>query len=202
MTEFRVRPARVCDAARIAEVHIAAWRAAYRGIMTDDVLDSLDLERQSAAWSTNLGDEQSPMSSLVAVRAGPHEATADTHEATAGTDEATADPRIIGFGGVCPPRDVAEVLDRLPDTSGLGQLASINLHPDVFGTGAGAVLLHALEDELRELGFTRAYLMVAEGNERAMRFYAKHGWHRTEITHVFDGVTPAVPERLFTIDLG
>lgn len=180
MADFRVRRARVDDAACIAEVHIAAWTAAYRGIMADEILDSLDLDRQTAGWTRNLSDETSPMSTLVAV-----------HE-----------QRVLGFGGVCPPRDTAEVLSQLPNASGLGQLAAINLHPDVFGSGAGAVLLHALEDELQALGFTHAYLMVAEGNDRAMRFYAKHGWHRTEIAHVFDGVSPAVPERMFTINLG
>ena len=187
MVDYRVRRARVDDAAQIAEIHIAAWTAAYRGIMADTILDSLDIDRQRAGWSRNLSDEQNPMSTLVAVQTG---------------GSASADDRVLGFGGVCPPRDTAEVLDKLPDLSGLGQLASINLHPEAFGTGAGALLLHALEDELRALGYGRAYLMVAEGNERAMRFYTKHGWHRTEITHVFDGVSPAVPERMFTIDLG
>ncbi|MCI4010106.1 GNAT family N-acetyltransferase [Brevibacterium sp. ZH18] len=180
MTDFRVRRARVDDAAPIADIHIAAWTTAYRGIMADEILDSLDLDRQTAGWTRSLSDETSPMSTLVAVQG----------------------QRVLGFGGVCPPRDTAEVLSQLPEASGLGQLAAINLHPEAFGSGAGALLLHALEDELQALGFTRAYLMVAEGNDRAMRFYAKHGWHRTEITHVFDGVSPAVPERMFTINLG
>ena len=187
MADFEARRARVDDAAQIAAVHIAAWQATYRGIMSDEVLDSLDLDRQTDRWSKNLSAEANQMSSLVVLP--------EVHDPS-------LEDRILGFGGVCPPRDTAEVLGGLPDSSGLGQLAAINLHPDAFGTGAGAVLLHALEDELRNLGFTRAYLMVAEGNDRAMRFYAKHGWHRTEITHVFDGVSPAVPERMFTIDLG
>ena len=194
MVDFHVRPAQVDDAAGIAAVYIAAWSAAYRGIMADEILDSLDLQRQTAGWARNLSDGQSPMSTCVAVQ--PDGVAVQP----AGVPATTAE-RIVGFGGVCPPRDTAEVLDRLPDTSCLGQLAFINLHPDVFGTGAGSLLLHDLEDELRDSGFTRAYLMVAEGNARAMRFYAKHGWHRTEITHVFDGVSPAVPERMFTVDL-
>ncbi|WP_268826550.1 hypothetical protein [Brevibacterium sp. UCMA 11754] len=27
-------------------------------------------------------------------------------------------------------------------------------------------------------------------------------WHRTEVTHILDAVSPAVPERMFTINLG
>ena len=194
MADFLVRPAHVDDAAGIADVHIAAWLAAYRGIMADDVLDALDFGHQSAVWARNLSDEQNPMSTLVAVQT-PEGVRSENVQTKA------SDARIVGFGGVCPPRDTAEVLDRLPDKSGLGQLAFINLHPDVFGTGVGALLLHALEDGLRAAGFTQAYLMVAEGNERAMGYYAKHSWHRTEITHIFDGVSPAVPERMFTFDL-
>ncbi|RAF51334.1 N-acetyltransferase, partial [Burkholderia multivorans] len=83
-------------------------------------------------------------------------------------------------------------------TADLGQLAHINLAPEAFGTGVAAVLFTALEDELRHDGYARAYLMVAEGNDRAMRFYEKQGWARTEITHVYDGVEPAVPERMYT----
>ena len=93
------------------------------------------------------------------------------------------------------------MLDRLPDSSGLGQLAFINVHPDHFGTGAASVLFDGLEDELRAQGWIRAYLMVAEGNDRAMRFYAKKGWQRTGITHVYEGVVPPVPERMYVADL-
>src|SRR5699024_2039260 len=118
MSEFRVRPAHVSDAGRSAQIHIAAWRCAYRGIMDD------------------------------------------------------------------------EVLDRLSDSSCLGQRAFINVHPGHFGTGAASVLFDGLEDELRAQGWIRAYLMVAEGNDRAMRFYAKKGWQRTGITHVYEGVVP------------
>lgn len=188
--DHRVRRAHVDDAAPIADVHIAAWRSAYRGIMAAEVLDSLDLDRQTAGWTRNLGDEESPMTTFVVV---------DGPDAVKLPD--AGKPRIVGFGGVCPPRDSTEVLGRLPDTSGLGQLAFINLHPDAFGTGAAVVLIRALADHLRTAGFTRAYLMVAEGNDRAIRFYEKNGWQRTDITHVYEGVSPAIPERMFTIEL-
>src|SRR5699024_1321016 len=146
MSEFRVRPAHVSDAGRIAQIHIAAWRCAYRGIMDDAVLDRLDPDRQTATWATNLADEQTTIETFVAGR--------------------TADGECLGFGGVCPPRDTAEAPDRLPDPCGLGQLAFINVHPAHFGTGAASVLFDGLEDELRAQGWIRAYLMVAEGNDR------------------------------------
>ncbi|WP_313450527.1 GNAT family N-acetyltransferase [Brevibacterium casei] len=174
-----VRPARVSDAPRLAEIHVAAWRAAYRGIMADEFLDGLDEDRFAANWTQALSDPDNRVRNFVVV----------------------AGDRILGFGGVSAPRDPAEVLDRLPVTADLGQLAHINLAPEAFGTGVAAVLFTALEDELRHDGYARAYLMVAEGNDRAMRFYEKQGWARTEITHVYDGVEPAVPERMYTVEL-
>ena len=167
-----VRPARVSDVPRLAEIHVAAWRAAYRGIMADEFLDGLDEDRFAANWTQALSDPDNRVRNFVVVA-----------------------------GGVSAPRDPAEVLDRLPVTADLGQLAHINLAPEAFGTGVAAVLFTALEDELRHDGYARAYLMVAEGNDRAMRFYEKQGWARTEITHVYDGVEPAVPERMYTVEL-
>ncbi|QZE26490.1 GNAT family N-acetyltransferase [Brevibacterium casei] len=173
-----VRPARVSDVPRLAEIHVAAWRAAYRGIMADEFLDGLDEDRFAANWTQALSDPDNRVRNFVVV----------------------AGDRILGFGGVSAPRDPAEVLDRLPVTADLGQLAHINLAPEAFGTGVAAVLFTALEDELRHDGYARAYLMVAENNDRAMRFYEKQGWARTEITHVYDGVEPAVPERMYTVE--
>lgn len=46
------------------------------------------------------------------------------------------------------------------------------------GTGAAAALLADAEDRLVANGVTTAWLACAIGNERAMRFYEKNGWHR------------------------
>jgi len=52
--EICVRPASEDDAARLAEVHVAAWRATYRGVMTDEYLDGLDVGRAASAWRRNI----------------------------------------------------------------------------------------------------------------------------------------------------
>src|SRR5262245_61207355 len=43
-----IRTARVLDAKAIAHVRVAAWRAAYRGLMPDAFLDRADLEETEA----------------------------------------------------------------------------------------------------------------------------------------------------------
>ena len=40
---MKVRKANEGDARRIAEIHVRAWRAAYRGILSNSLLDSLSV---------------------------------------------------------------------------------------------------------------------------------------------------------------
>lgn len=53
----------------------------------------------------------------------------------------------------------------------------INLHPDFWRQGIGSLLFAAAVDGLRELGYRRGYLWVIEGNDRAVEFYRRQGWH-------------------------
>ena len=52
-----------------------------------------------------------------------------------------------------------------------------NLHvrPDLRGGGTGTELLAAMKVALLEAGFDRAYLTVLAENDRAHRFYLRHG---------------------------
>jgi GNAT superfamily N-acetyltransferase len=46
------------------------------------------------------------------------------------------------------------------------------------GTGVAAALVADAEARLAGAGVERAWLACAIGNERAAKFYEKHGWHR------------------------
>lgn len=59
-----IRQASRDDARAIAEIHVAAWRAAYRGLMPQEHLDALSVEKRSAFWR---GQLSSPSPSKVAV---------------------------------------------------------------------------------------------------------------------------------------
>lgn len=60
-----LREARVADAAALAEIHIAAWRAAYRGLMPDEYLAALSLDERTRMWSSVLA-RPSPAKSVIA----------------------------------------------------------------------------------------------------------------------------------------
>jgi len=52
-----VRPAELSDSAAIARVHVVTWRTAYRGLLPDDFLDSLDEAGYSERWRRTLREE-------------------------------------------------------------------------------------------------------------------------------------------------
>jgi GNAT superfamily N-acetyltransferase len=63
MTAIRVRDATTQDARAIAVVHVRTWQEAYRGLVPDEFLDSLDIERRIAAYAEHgtIGDAGSPL---------------------------------------------------------------------------------------------------------------------------------------------
>ena len=52
-----IRAATRDDARAIAEVHVASWRAGYRGLVDDDFLAALSVDARLATWETLLVDE-------------------------------------------------------------------------------------------------------------------------------------------------
>ncbi|GAB3523703.1 GNAT family N-acetyltransferase [Arthrobacter monumenti] len=141
-----IRPPAEQDARRLAEVHIAAWRAAYRGVMTDEFLDGLDAERKTEIWLSRIIEPLEGFVCLVADAGG----------------------EVAGFVIVGPPDGDAE--------PGTGKHYAINLHPDFWAQGIGTALIKAAEDQLVQLGYSRAFLWVEQNNDRAIRFYTSRGW--------------------------
>src|SRR5205814_10200325 len=55
VAKLSIRDATRADARAIAEIHVAAWRAAYRGLIPDDYLASLSVEKRTGFWETIIG---------------------------------------------------------------------------------------------------------------------------------------------------
>ena len=64
MTE--IRPARAADVPALAALHVAAWRAAFRGILPDLTLEGLSTAGFEDAWRRNL--KRRSRKNLVAIR--------------------------------------------------------------------------------------------------------------------------------------
>lgn len=137
------------DAAAIAKIHVLSWQMAYRGLLPQNFLDSLDPARRVLGWRESIETQAPPARTAIVI----------------------ADPEgILGFAHVCPTRDDDE------QGNPVGELTSIYLHPDVWGHGLGRQLTGYAVELLREAGNLSATLWVLHGNARAIRFYEAHGW--------------------------
>lgn len=111
-----LRPAGRTDAPALAEVFVAAWRAGYRGVVPEDVIEGLEV----AEWTATLGRllDDPRRHTVVAV------------------DEAGTP---VGFAAYGEDGEDGE-------HSGGGYLASLYVHPRAAGAGVGGRLLrHALD---------------------------------------------------------
>ena len=142
-----IRLATAADADGVAEVHVRSWQAAYRGHLPDQVLEGLSCERRALFWR----------SFIDAGRLGEHLFVV--------VEEGT----VCGFAhaGVC--RDPAA-------PAGTGEVSSIYLVSEVWGTGLGRALMQTCVDQLAEDGHHEAVLWVLVTNARARRFYEAAGW--------------------------
>ncbi len=146
-----VRVAPPADAADIADVHVEAWKTAYRSLVPDAFLDGLSVSDRATRWSEILDpprqDSSPTATTLVGVRGG----------------------ELVGFCSVGPARDPTHP----PRT---GEVWALYTHPKVWGTHTGWELLERGCAELGDTGHRTACLWVLEGNHRAIRFYRRAGW--------------------------
>ncbi len=140
----------------MATVHVRSWQMAYRGLMPDEVLDGLSVERRADMWRAIL-------------EPGPAAAGHIFLVAEAGEGEGRDGNALCGFVHVCPARDA----DLGPETA---ELTSLYLLPEAWGRGAGRALMARAVDDMREAGYGSAVLWVLVTNERARRFYEIAGW--------------------------
>ena len=71
---------------------------------------------------------------------------------------------------------------------GEGHLRGMAVLPAVQGQGVAERLLQAAESELRESGCARVTLDTTRPLERAVRFYARHGYEATGATRDYFGM--------------
>ena len=141
-----IRRARKADARKIAEVHDAASRIVYDGILSDEVLAYFSIDRREALWQQVLADD------------------------TTTTFLLEQDGVLTGFANVGPTRDADQ------DPTFTGEVTSIYLDPAFWGQGFGKTLCLRALDHLRTEGFEAASLWVIDANHRARSFYERLGF--------------------------
>lgn len=149
------------DAEALAVVHVAAWQAAYRGLMPDRFLDGITVERWRDRWAGRLAAGSPPV--RVAVRDGA----------------------IVGFCTVATPSRDADA------GPGVAEVVALNVSPVAWRSGVGGALMADALARFRREGWSTATLWVVDGNTRAQAFYRRLGFQEdgAASTHAPSGAT-------------
>ena len=170
-TDDVVRAAVPADAASIAEIHVASWRAAYVGIVPQTVLDRLSVDRRQQFWMQRL---QSPDQTRTFV--------------------AVAGGRVVGFAGTGRPASQT-------NPPGTAEVETIYLLPAAWRRGIGRRLLSHAVDDLARRGFTVAILWVLTDNQRGRRFYEASGWAPDGTVQLLDFDGTPIEEMRYRLDV-
>ena len=142
-----IREATPADAAAIARVTIATWRAAYRGIVPDRVLDGFSQGAMTARFAAGLAR---------ATARGTFYLVAD--------DPALG---VVGFLGGGP--------ESTDEPTATGEIMQLYVLPAQQRHGLGRRLLGAGAQQLAQRGYHALVIWVFTANEAARRFYEALG---------------------------
>jgi ribosomal protein S18 acetylase RimI-like enzyme len=147
-----VRPARVEDGDAIGRIQVETWRAAYAGLLPDDVLAGFDVEARQRMWTEGLARRPRPGSA---------------------TFVAELDREVIGFATVGATEGdpaVGELYAIYVHPSGWGRGAGRALldraEKSLRSSGFPRVLLWVLEGNERAARFYEAAGWVLDGSKR------------------------------------
>ena len=133
-----VRRALPADAPAIAEVHVRAWRVAYRGLLPDELLDALSVEERARNWSGLIGTGT-------------------------GLTFVACTPEVSGFASLIG-REIAALYVE-PDRWRQG-IGSALLREALTAAGEGAVTVWSLADNAPALRFYERFGFEPDGGER------------------------------------
>lgn len=141
-----VRLARTSDVDDVARVQVAAWRAAYAGVLPAEVLEALDQDEIAWEWGRSL------------LQPGPHRLL------VALDDEGA----VTGAAAVGPCSD--------PDAQGAGEISLLVVDPARWRQGHGSRLLQASVDHLVAGGHREAVAWIPLAEEPRRAFMQSAGW--------------------------
>jgi RimJ/RimL family protein N-acetyltransferase len=143
-----VRTATLADASDLAEIHVAAWRAAYADHMPAEFLADLSVRERTAMWQKTLS-EPSPLTYAVSVNQA-------------------GEPMAFCVYGPSRDRDAKD--------TDIGELIALNVHPSAWCQGHGQDLCRCVLDHAKSQRWPVVTLWVLRGNTRARGFYEKLGF--------------------------
>lgn len=170
MTEIKLRRAGPDDADRIAEVHIAAWRETYPGMIPPEKLAALDRDEWAQRWRVDLEDGDPATAAFLALdRDGP-----------------------AGFGLCRRQRS-----EKLLPLGFSGEITSLYLLRRIQRRRAGRRLLAEMAAHLLGQGCGSAAVWVFRDAAHARAFYAAHGAEPTGVAGVWEIYGMVLPDMAY-----
>ena len=148
--EFGIRDAEFEDAPAIALVSYLTWPHTYRGIISEERINSRTIETITETWRQILSPPLPKDGTLVAFN-----------------DEA-----IIAYSRVYPSCDIDDDQDKV------ATIGSIYVLPAFQHQGVGRALMNGILEIAKILGFFEVTLHVLAANERTRKFYEHLGWEQ------------------------
>ena len=147
-SELLIRKATPEDASSIARVNYFSWMDAFRGLLPDSELDSLDIEILTNLWKHNLNADDSRSCTLVVL-----------YKSVA-----------VAYSRFYPSVDSDD------DSALVATIGSSYVLPELQGRGIGNKLVSAVLLALKDHGFLEVTLHVLATNQRARNFYEHLSW--------------------------
>lgn len=145
--ELTIRPARVEEADTLAELHYAAWKMGYQGILPNEVMQALDLEEFYPRWRYRLSPQGAGHHILVAEQEG----------------------KLVGFTTYGASREAMQ----LP--SSYAEIYTLYVDPNTWGQGVGGTLMISVFQQLMREEIDGCFLWVLKSNTGARLFYEHLG---------------------------
>lgn len=134
------------DSLQVATIHTLSWQWAYKGIIDQNFLDSLDIQKRAENWKAGVESGNKAIRLVVEYEG-----------------------EIVGFASGLENRRTAE----MPDCD--AELWAIYVHPHKVNLGAGNALVTEFKKELKALGKKKFCIWALKDNQQARFFYEKQG---------------------------
>jgi len=144
---MKIRTAKKEDAEAIANIHLLAWRSAYKDIMPDEYLRSLSITERTKYWLEALSERGPGINVVVEQRSS-----------------------VAGFCVYGPARD-----KNLSNVNA-GELVALNILPNAWGKGLGTELVKYVIESAINDDWSSLYLWVIKENLRARSLYELMGF--------------------------
>lgn len=145
--EVKIRKATADDAKGIARVHVDAWKSTYRGLVSDEYLDSLSYESREQMWAKVIDSNKQTSEDFIIVACDGNE--------------------IVGFAAGGRSRDSADKFE--------GEIGAIYILEHYQRMGIGRRLMSAAVEHLFDAGIASMIIWVLRENNNAIRFYESLG---------------------------